>query len=91
MRIEIEQQIDAETKEVYSFNLIDTTAVFIGWNKQVKPKGKRVWKTEFWWDRYNLRSCNANEPELPEIIRSQALDKVIERCRVKTWAEWKSN
>ena len=91
MRIEVEQQINEETKEVYSFNLFYTTAVFIGWSKQVKPKGKRVWRVKSCWDKYSERGSSAQEPELSEIIKSQALSKIIELCRVKTWAEWKVN
>ena len=89
MRIEIEKQIDAETKEVYSFNLFDTTAVFVGWSKQSKSKGKRLWCVESWWSKYEERSCTAYEPELPEIIKSQAVSKIIELIKVKTWSEYK--
>ena len=40
MRIEIEKQIDAETKEVWSFNMFDLNAVFVAWYRETKPKRK---------------------------------------------------
>jgi len=91
MRIEVEKQIDAETKEVWSFNMFDLNAVFVSWHRETKPKGKRTWKIVEFWDKYGRREHTmSEEPALPEIIRSEALSKVMENVRIKTWSEWKA-
>ena len=91
MRIEVEKQINNETREVWSFNTFDLNAVFVGWHREVKPKGKRKWTIEKYWDRYARRDFNmATEPEIPEIIRDEALTKLTQLLRVFTWQEWKS-
>lgn len=90
MRIEIEKQIDAETKEVWSFNMFDLNAVFVHWSREVKPKGKRKWTVVKFWDRYNRREYTmGSEPILPETIRSEVLSEVMKYVRVFTWDEWK--
>ena len=90
MRIEIEKQIDAETKEVWSFNMFGFTAVFVGWVKFTKPKGKRKWTSVADWDKYKrTRYLTAEEPELPELIKSDVITEIIKLLTVKTWAEWK--
>lgn len=92
MRIEIENQIDAEAKEVWSFNVFDLNIVFIAWHIETKPKGKRKWTIEKFWDKYNHRRHigMAQEPELPEIIRKKVLHEVVtNRIKVLTWGEWK--
>lgn len=91
MRIEVEKQIDAETKEVWSFNMFDLNAVFVAWRREVKPKGKRKWAMESFWDKYRRREYRmVEEPVLPEIIRSEVLSKVMEHIRIHTWSEWKA-
>jgi hypothetical protein len=90
MRIEVEKQIDAETKEVWSFTMFDLNVVFVSWSRQVKPKGKRKWAIDKFWDKYQRRNFKmADEPLLPEIIRSEVLSEVIKFVKVKTWDEWK--
>lgn len=90
MRIEIEKQIDAETKETWSFNMFDLNAVFVAWRREVKPKGKRKWTIEKFWDKYGRREYTmVNEPVLPDIIRSEVLEKVMQYIKVHTWDEWK--
>ena len=88
--IEVEKQIDAETKEVYYFRMFNLCAVFVSWDKQVKPKGKRKWTVTEFWDKYNRVNSNmSEEPALPEIVRSQALSEVTKLVRVYTWDEHK--
>lgn len=91
MRIEVEKQIDAETKEVWSFNMFDLNAVFVAWHREVKPKGKRKWTIEAFWDKYGRKEHKmASEPTLPLGIRAEVLDRVMKYVKVKTWDEWKS-
>ena len=91
MRIEVEKQIDAETKEIWSFNLFDLNAVFVAWHREVKPKGKRKQTIQAFWDKYGRHDYKmSEEPVLPEIIRSEALSKVMECVRIHTWSEWKA-
>jgi hypothetical protein len=91
MRIVVEKQINAETKECWSFNMFDLNAVFIAWHREVKPKGKRKWTIEAFWDKYARREYKmVAEPALPEIIRTEALSKVMEAVRIHTWDEWKA-
>ena len=80
---------DAETKELWSFNMFDLNAVFVAWHREVKPKGKRKWTIEKFWDKYGRREYNmVSEPVLPEIIRSEVLSEVMKYVRVHTWDEW---
>jgi hypothetical protein len=91
MRFEIEKVIDNETKEFWTFNMFELNAVFVSWRVEKKPKGKRVWKIEKFWDKYRCRDGYRMviEPELPEIIRNEALSIAISYLKVKTWNEWK--
>ena len=89
MHIQITVSIDSETQELYTFNTFDLTAVFVRYNKQVKPKGKRKWTNEKWWDRYNRRDSTTEEPELTIGIRAMALSKMMELIQVRTWNEYK--
>ena len=91
MQIEVIKEIDAENREIYYFNMFDTIAVFVRYRKEIKPKGKRTWKTELFWDRYSHRESNIEEPELSESIRNEALNELFKLCQVKTWSEWKKN
>lgn len=92
MRIKIEKQIDAETKETWTFLMFDLNAVFVAWHREVKPKGKRKYVIEKFWDNYGRREYTmVAEPILPEIIRSEALSEAIKYVRVRTWNEWKAN
>ena len=88
--INIEVQIDQETRETWYFHMFDLNAVFVYWKREIKPKGKRKWIIERSWDKYKERDLNSTpRPELPEIIRSQALSEVMKMIRVYTWDEWK--
>ena len=89
MRIEIVKQIDAETKEVWSFELFALNAVFVAWKREIKPKGKKKWTIVIFWDRY-YRNSPITEPILPEIIRSEVLSEVTKYVKVYTWDEWKA-
>ena len=90
-RIEIERQIDEQTKEFWSFNVFDLCAVFVSWHRETKPKGKKTWKKDMFWDNYSRRDFYAsNEPELPQDIKDEVLKEVIKRISVKTWNEWKA-
>lgn len=90
MGFEIENIIDAENKEVYSFNNIDLNAVFVRYGKYNKPKGKRKWNVTDTWSVYERRSNTLESVPLPESIRSKALTEMQEMVRVKTWDEYKS-
>lgn len=93
MKVEIEKQIDAETKEIWSFNVFDLNAVFVSWHRKVKPKGKRKWTVNAFWDKYSNRReyKMVSEPVLPETIKSEVLSEVMKCVRVRTWDEWKSS
>lgn len=91
MRIEIEKQIDARAKEIWSFIMFDLNAVFVGWQKEVKPKGKRNWTVDKCWDKYGRKEYNmVGEPVLPEDIKSEVLSKVMKKVKVQTWNEYKN-
>ena len=68
MIIEIEKQIDAETKEVWSFNMFDLNAVFVAWHREVKPKGKRKWTIETFWDK--AVSLNGQQTDVVSSLRA---------------------
>lgn len=92
MRIKIEKQINAETKETWSFNTFDLNVVFVGWKCETKPKDKRKWIILSYWDKYSHRGYGGiEEPALPEDIKNQALNEVIKHIKVQTWDEWKNN
>ena len=89
MQIQVKEQIDAETNEVWFFNMFDLNAVLVCWHKETKPKGKRTWKIVEFWDKYGRREWQmSKEPVLPDGIRKEALLQVIEKIKVKTWDEW---
>jgi len=90
MRIEIIKQIDAETRCVWEFNLFDISAVFVGWRKETKPKGKRIWKLVEYWNYYNERDSSVKRPpKLTKEIREEVVEEIIKIVRVFTWSEWK--
>ena len=89
MYIEVITEISSEERELYKFNCFDTKAVFVGFSLQFKPKGKRVWKNTKWWDKYNSRDCNLEEPILSSEIKQEALEKIQAMCKVLTWSEYK--
>ena len=84
MRIEVELNIDTETKDVYGFTLIDgLNVVFTSYHREIKPKGKRIWKIIQFWDKYS-RESNIEQPELPQNVRDLAFEKVITLINIKT-------
>ena len=92
MRIEVIKQIDTETREVWAFNMFDLNAVFVWWSRESKPKRKRNWIIEEFWDNYGYgreKFRMAQEPILPEVIRNEALLEVMKHIKVHTWNEWK--
>jgi hypothetical protein len=90
MRFEIEKIIDNETKEFWVFNMFELNAVFVSWRIEKKPKRKRKWTIEKVWDKYQNRYGMPKEPDLPEIIKNEALTVAISHVKVKTWNEWKN-
>jgi len=91
MNITIIKKLDNQTREKWSFNLFDLSAVFIGFKKEIKPENKRLWKSIEVWDKYsNSRGSNIEEPELNESIRLEVLKEVANKINVFTWSEWKS-
>lgn len=92
MRIQIQKEIDGHTKELWSFNMHGTYLVFVYWQRQIKPKGKRKWSVEKFWNaqenggRYGME----DEPFLPETIRSEAITELIKIIKVYTKDEWKN-
>ncbi len=90
MRIEIQVEIDITTREAYVFNLFDNLKlVFVGYFKEIKPKGKRKWTTEKFWDKYS-RNSNIDEPVLNDEIKEQVLLKAQSQIKVLTWKEYKN-
>jgi len=91
MRIEIKKEINAETREVWTFNMFYLNAVFVAWHKEVKPKGKRTWKIVEFWDNYGRKEFTmVNEPQLPDSVREEVLTEVLKWVKVNTWKEWKT-
>ena len=92
MRITIEKQIDSETRETWGFNLFDLNAVFVCWHREVKPKGKRKWVIQDFWDKYGRRDHRlVVEPVLPDNIRSEVISEIMKYIKVHTWNEWKTS
>jgi len=88
----VEKQIDEYTKEIWAFNMFNLTAVFISYQRLIKPKGKRKWVIEKNWDKYTRSHfTNIDEPVIPEIIKSEITQEIIKQIKVKTWAEWKAS
>ena len=87
--IHIENEIDKENKEVYSFNTFDTKIVLVGYSTQTKPTNKRKWSIVDKWDVYSLRDSTLSEPILPEFIRYKAESEFIKTIHVMKWSEWK--
>lgn len=67
------------------FNL---DAVFVAWCRKIKPKGKRKWTIEKFWDRREFTMVT--EPVLPKIIRSEVLTEVMKYVKVHILDEWKA-
>lgn len=88
-RIDIEKQIDDETKETWTFLLFDFNAVFVNWKRETKQKGKRKWTIVKLWDKYDTRNSNTPEPILPENISNEVLSEVMKNVKVMTWNQWK--
>lgn len=84
----IEISIDSEHKETYEFMKSESTFVFVGYTLKSKPKGKRMWRTIKYWDKYS-RESTIDEPIITEKVREQALIKAKEIIEIKTWYEWK--
>lgn len=89
MRIEVVKSIDAETREVWTFNMFDLLVVFVGFKTEKKPKGKRIWVCNEYWDNYDKRNSKLTEPVLPDEIKKDALNLAISYIKVKTWNEYK--
>jgi hypothetical protein len=90
MRIEVKIPKEDKTLDVYVFTTFDTNAVFIGFNKQFKPEGKKVWRVECLWDKYDSRSSKIDEPELTDEVRKLAFDEMVKNIKVQNWKEFKS-
>ena len=88
-RIEVKTQIQEGEIEIFEFILFDLTAVFVEYKKQFKPKGKRVWKIEVLWNKYQTRDNKISEPILTEAIRTEAMAEIVKLIQVKTWNEFK--
>ncbi len=88
--ITIEKALDAETKEVYSFHLFDLNAVFNGYDKLSKPKGKRIWRSIGKWSSHNDRYSTIPQPELPPEIILSCRVEIQKMIRVMTWQEYKN-
>lgn len=88
--MQIIEQLGSEKRKVYFFNMLDLTAVLVRMEIQEKPKGKRIWRIQQKWDRYENR-FNEPSPELPMLIRDLAKAQIMEQVKVKTWEEWKNN
>jgi len=88
--IQVKKQITETELEVYSFNILDMTAVFVKYEKEFKPEGKRVWKSEVLWDKYYTRGNTLEKVDLPDDVRELALDEFKRLISVKTWDEFKN-
>jgi len=91
VKIEIVKQIDAETRERWGFLMFEVTAVFVGWHKETKPKGKRNWLNVAFWDKYARMDYRmADEPKIPESMKAEVIQEITELLKVKSWDEWKN-
>jgi len=91
MRIEVKIELSKENCRVYEFNTFDLNVVFVGYREQNKPKGKRLWKTISFWDKYNERDSNIKEsPFLPLEVKQKAFEEMMKVIKVMTWEQWKN-
>jgi len=93
MKIEVIKVINKEEREVYSFTLFLTSSdqiqcVFTEYQYQVKPSAKKMWRREKYWNTYELRHSNTEEPKLSLGIMSEANKLTQERVKVLTWNEF---
>ena len=51
--IKVIKDIDTNTRQVYYFNIFNLCVVFVKYEKQTKPAGKRKWNVIEKWDVYN--------------------------------------
>lgn len=89
MRIEVKIEKEDKTIDVYVFATFESNVVFVGFNKQFKPEGKKVWRIEGLWDKYDSRSSKIEEPELTDEVRKIAFDEMVKTIKVQTWKEFK--
>ena len=90
MRVNVISELNKEERQVWEFNLFDLNLVLVGYRYEKKPKGKRKWRSEYFWDIYNERGSTMKErPVLVGSIRRRALKQVQKLIRVLTWKEWK--
>ena len=90
MNIEVIKQKDPETREVYNFTTFDFNIVFTRYSFEQKPKGKRKYQRVKYWDTYTWRAAENAEPNLPDEIRQEAVNKAAKNLRACTWDEWKN-
>lgn len=90
MRISVENLINTELKEVFTFNQFDLNIVFVEYLVMEKPKGKRLWKVTNKWDKYSRTDyIQLHEPILSEDIKDLVLKKTVEQIKILTFKEWK--
>jgi hypothetical protein len=89
MKIQVKVIVDSNTRIlIYTFQMFDTIAVFSEFGIQTKPIGKRVWKYDVMWDKYNKSKCQVTEPILSNYIRNYAIAEITKKIEVKTWFEY---
>ncbi len=86
MRIEVIEQIDKHSREVWEFNTFDFNAVLVGFRKEEKPPKKRVWRITAKYDRYDKRGSSLKKPEkLPNWVKIEAVEKLKGFIKVMMW------
>ena len=86
----IQKQIDSETLHEYTFGTFSLPKIiFTGFAIKKKPPRKRIWITEYFWDKYRERESKLSEPELPHEIKQLAIEKIASQLDVLTFKQYK--
>ena len=87
--VQVEILLSQFEKEQYNFTQFDSKFVFTSYFLMSKEKGKRKWDVKTRWDKYNERSNNAPQPELPSYVILEANDKAKNQIEILTWEQYK--
>lgn len=88
--ITVQEYQSGEHKTEYNFNEFGLDFVLVGVKTMVKPKGKRIWRVDKQWDKYNERHSNLEKPDVvPPHIKAEVKLIAIDRIKVMTWQEFK--
>ena len=75
---------DGLGQEEWSFWLNDTRLVFDSYSIGKRETKRHKFKSDFYWSRLDNRRSNMEKPELPEEVKKQAIEKLMQLVTVVT-------